>query len=103
MPIPKPKSGEKQSDFMLRCVPQLMKYHPKDEAIAICYQTFKEKFKIDFKTLIIVGGLIVSLTMTYGKLSQEIDVLTTKIEYLVKDLEQSNQKIDDLEKKVYKK
>ena len=63
----------------------------------------ERKLKIDFKTLIIVGGLIVSLTMTYGKLSQEIDVLTTKIEYVEKDLVEANKKINDLEKKVYKK
>ena len=41
MPIPKKKEGEKQSDFMIRCVPQLMKYHEKSQAIAICYQNFK--------------------------------------------------------------
>ena len=41
--------------------------------------------------------------MTYGKLSQEIDVLTTKIEYVEKDLVEANKKINDLEKKVYKK
>ena len=63
----------------------------------------ERNLKIDFKTLIIVGGLIVSLTMTYGKLSQEIDVLTTKIEYVEKDLVEANKKINDLEKKVYKK
>ena len=43
MPIPKPKGGEKQSDFMLRCVPQLMQYRDKEQAIAICYQTYKKK------------------------------------------------------------
>jgi len=43
MPIPKKKPNEKQSDFMIRCVPQLMKFHPKDEAIAICYDTYKKK------------------------------------------------------------
>ena len=43
MPIPKPKTAEKQSDFMLRCVPQLMQYHEKEQAIAICYQTYKKK------------------------------------------------------------
>jgi len=43
MPIPKPKTGEKQSDFMQRCVPQLSNYHPKDQAMAICYGTFRDK------------------------------------------------------------
>jgi hypothetical protein len=43
MPIPKPQKGEKQKDFMIRCVPQLMKYHSKDEALAICYKTFEKK------------------------------------------------------------
>ena len=40
MPIPKPKPAEKQSDFMIRCVPMLTPYHKKDEAIAICYDAF---------------------------------------------------------------
>jgi len=40
MPIPKKKSGEQQSDYMLRCVPQLMQYHNKSQAIAICYHNF---------------------------------------------------------------
>lgn len=66
-------------------------------------QLAEKKLKIDFKTLLIVGGLIVSLTTTYSKLSQEIDVLTTKIEYVEKDLVAANKKINDLEKKVYKK
>ena len=43
MPIPTKKVGEKQSDYMIRCVPQLMKYHDKDQAIAICYRTFQGK------------------------------------------------------------
>lgn len=41
MPIPKKKINEKQSDFMLRCVPTLMKYHTKEQAIAMCYNEFK--------------------------------------------------------------
>ena len=41
MPIPKPKSGEKQSQFMLRCVPILSKEYGKEQAIAICYSSFK--------------------------------------------------------------
>ena len=38
MPIPNPKVSEKQSDFMIRCVPMLTPYHKKDQAIAICYE-----------------------------------------------------------------
>lgn len=43
MPIPKPKLTEKQSDFMIRCVPMLTPYHNQSEAIAICYDAFKKK------------------------------------------------------------
>ena len=43
MPIPKPKPSEKQSDFILRCVPELSKYHSKDQAVAMCYKAYKDK------------------------------------------------------------
>tara|TARA_R110002126_G_scaffold179362_1_gene328353 strand:- start:532 stop:972 length:441 start_codon:yes stop_codon:yes gene_type:complete len=41
MPIPNPKPAEKQSDFMIRCVPMLMPEHEKSQAIAICYDAFR--------------------------------------------------------------
>ncbi len=47
MPIPKRKEGEKQSDFMLRCVPQLMKYHKKEQAIAMCYDAFTGSVELE--------------------------------------------------------
>ena len=43
MPIPKPNKNEKQKDFMVRCVPQLMGEYKRDQAIAICYKKFKDK------------------------------------------------------------
>jgi len=43
MPIPNPKSKESQKDFMIRCVPQMMKEYKKDQAIAICYKKYKDK------------------------------------------------------------
>ena len=43
MPIPKKKDNENQSDYMIRCVPQLMRYHDKSQAIAICYESFRGK------------------------------------------------------------
>jgi len=50
MPIPKPKSGEKQSQFMLRCVPILMKEYGKEQAIAICYKSFKGSEQVKLET-----------------------------------------------------
>jgi hypothetical protein len=47
MPIFKKKKGEKQSDYMMRCVPQLMKYHDKDQAIAMCYDAFRGSIKLE--------------------------------------------------------
>ena len=42
MPIPKRKAAESQKDFMSRCIPMLTPYHKQSEAIAICYDAFKE-------------------------------------------------------------
>lgn len=48
MPIPRKKEDENQRQYMIRCVPQLMEYHDKSEAIAICYNSFiGEKVKLE--------------------------------------------------------
>tara|TARA_R100001463_G_scaffold16721_2_gene43209 strand:- start:944 stop:1381 length:438 start_codon:yes stop_codon:yes gene_type:complete len=47
MPIPKKKQGEEQKDFMMRCIPELMKYHDKDQAIAMCYDAFKGSVELE--------------------------------------------------------
>jgi hypothetical protein len=47
MPIPKKRQGEKQKDYMIRCVPQLMKYHPEKQAVAICYKSFKGSVELE--------------------------------------------------------
>jgi hypothetical protein len=43
MPIPKPKANEKQKDFMLRCVATMRKEYDRKQAVAICYQTYKDR------------------------------------------------------------
>tara|TARA_R110000744_G_scaffold78972_1_gene155286 strand:+ start:204 stop:410 length:207 start_codon:yes stop_codon:yes gene_type:complete len=50
MPIPKKKQNENQSAFMIRCVPQLMQYHPKDQALAMCYKAFKGGLREDLES-----------------------------------------------------
>jgi hypothetical protein len=43
MPIPKPRSKEKRSDFIGRCVSQISsEYKDNKQAVAICYNQFKE-------------------------------------------------------------
>ena len=49
MPIPKKKENEKQKDYMIRCVPQLMRYHDKSQAIAICYHNFNG-YEVELET-----------------------------------------------------
>lgn len=44
MPIPKPKKGEEQNDYISRCVSQVKKLDPKrpqKQIIAICYSTWR--------------------------------------------------------------
>ena len=83
----------------------------------------KSDIKIDIKFLGLLGGGIISLTMTYSQLTAEIEVAKTlpeykieqddtkvinqKIDYLIKELEkyeeQTNRRLNSLEDKVYKK
>jgi hypothetical protein len=43
MPIPKPNSGEKQSDFIQRCMEAIgSEYTDKDQAVAVCYTQWRE-------------------------------------------------------------
>ena len=49
MPIPKKKPDENQKDYMIRCVPQLMRYHNKSQAIAICYHNF-QGYEVELET-----------------------------------------------------
>ena len=43
MPIPKPASGEKQSEYTQRCLEAIgSEYQDKDQAVAVCYTQFRE-------------------------------------------------------------
>lgn len=43
MPIPKPKSGEKQSEFVQRCYAEIRSEYDEEQALAICYEVYRKK------------------------------------------------------------
>ena len=46
MPIPKPKKGEKEDDFVSRCMSDIGdEYDDKDQALAICHDTWRKSKK----------------------------------------------------------
>ena len=83
----------------------------------------KTDCQIDFKTLIMVIGTIVSLTLSYSVLKSEIEIAKTlpkqiilqddtkvvnqKIEFLIREQQrfesQTEKRLEDLEKRVFKK
>lgn len=80
----------------------------------------KPDFKIDVKSIAIVIGFVISGTMGYNNLKQEIELAKElpiyevqetsdgllqkqKIAYLEKEIEKLEEKVNDLENKVYKK
>lgn len=42
MPIPKPKSGEREDDFISRCIEAIYDEYGQEQSIAICYSTYRE-------------------------------------------------------------
>lgn len=80
----------------------------------------KPDFKVDVKSIAIVIGFIISGTMGYNNLKQEIELakelpvyevqetsdgllLKQKVTYLEKEIEKLEKKVSDLENKVYKR
>ena len=80
----------------------------------------KPDIKLDIKTIAIVIGFIISGSMGYSTLKQEIELAKElpvyevketsdgllqkqKLEYLEKEIEKLEAKVNDLENKVYKK
>ena len=76
----------------------------------------KPDIKLDIKSILIVGGFLISGVMSYSNLKQEIElakelpqqiqmddtkVFNQKIDYLQKEIEKLEDKVDNLEDKVY--
>tara|TARA_R100000234_G_scaffold77220_1_gene48070 strand:+ start:498 stop:782 length:285 start_codon:yes stop_codon:yes gene_type:complete len=77
----------------------------------------KPDIKLDIKSILIVGGFLISGAMSYSNLKQEIEIakelpkqveidvkaFDTKIEYLQREIDKLEKQIDDVEDKVYKR
>ena len=77
----------------------------------------KPDIKLDIKSILIVGGFLISGVMSYSNLKQEIEVaknlpeqvkvdvekFDTKIEYLQKEIDKLEKQVDNLEDKIYKR
>lgn len=82
----------------------------------------KPDLNLDLKTLIIIAGGIISLTMTYSTLTKQIDInkqeievakklppqqslelLEQKIQFLENHIEVESKRLDKIEDKIYKR
>lgn len=43
MPIPKPSTGEKEQEFVSRCISSIIDEYDQSQAAAICYKTYREE------------------------------------------------------------
>ena len=77
----------------------------------------KPDIKVDIKSILIVGGFLISGAMSYSNLKQEIEiakelpiieikqdeVINQKIEFMQLEIEKLEKKIENIEDKVYKR
>lgn len=49
MPIPEKKSGEKEDDYIGRCVKEISGEYPQEQALAICYSKYRENLSTQGK------------------------------------------------------
>lgn len=43
MPIPKPKAGENEQEFVSRCISEIYDEYGQEQSSAICYSTYREE------------------------------------------------------------
>lgn len=43
MPVPKPNSGESESEFVGRCMHEIGNEYDQQQALAICYNTYRQE------------------------------------------------------------
>lgn len=43
MPLPKPNSGESESEFVGRCMSEIGNEYDQQQALAICYNTYRQE------------------------------------------------------------
>ena len=49
MPIPQKKSGEREDDYIGRCMSEISNEYPQEQALAICYSKFRENMSTQGK------------------------------------------------------
>lgn len=49
MPIPEKKSGEREDDYIGRCMSEIGGEYPQEQALAICYGKFRENMSTEGK------------------------------------------------------
>ena len=51
MPIPNKESGESENEYIGRCMAAIGDEYPQDQALAICYNKFRENMNTESKVL----------------------------------------------------
>jgi hypothetical protein len=49
MPIPNKESGEREEDYIGRCISAISEEYPQEQALAICYGKFRENMNTESK------------------------------------------------------
>lgn len=87
MPIPKPKDGENESEFVSRCISKMVDEYDQSQAAAICYNAYREKEKMSKKESLFVlqpkksenRGMYLARCSNNGKMKNQFPQLKERL------------------------
>lgn len=87
MPIPKPNSGENESEFVSRCISKIIDEYDQDQAAAICYSTWRDGEKMSFKEKLFVlqpkktenRGMYLARCSNNGKMRKQFPMMKERM------------------------